>query len=91
MEVQALRNGQWITEKTIDASEKTKENLSLNFNAADKVRLLFNRTGTAYVVIDDVSISGNKQSGSKMDRYTEKKPRSTDWRRPPHTVSLYTE
>lgn len=72
VEVQALRNGQWITEKTIDASEKTKENLSLNFNAADKVRLLFNRTGTAYVVIDDVSISGNKQSGSKMDRYTEK-------------------
>ena len=72
VEVQALRNGQWITEKTINASEKTKENLSLNFNAADKVRLLFNRTGTAYVVIDDVSISGNKQSGSKMDRYTEK-------------------
>ena len=72
VEVQALRNGQWITEKTIDASEKTKENLSLNFNAADKVRLLFNRTGTAYVVIDDVNISGNKQSGSKMDRYTEK-------------------
>ena len=72
IEVHAQRNGSWVSERTIDASASAKGTVSVDMEPADMVRIYFNRSGAAYVTVDDISASGTAQTVTALDRYNGK-------------------
>lgn len=67
-----MRDGEWTTEKTIDASTQKKEVASIEFEPTTAVKIMFKRTNASNVVIDDVSLSGNGIKNHPLERYNMK-------------------
>ena len=72
LSIQTLRNGEWTTEETVDASATTTANVTYTFTPAKQARILFNRKSNSNVLIDDVSVTGNSIANHPVDRYNEK-------------------
>lgn len=70
--VQTMRDGEWTTEKTIDASTQKKEVASIEFEPTTAVKIQFKRTNASNMVIDDVSLSGNGIKNHPLERYNMK-------------------
>ena len=72
IEVQTMRDDEWATVKTIDASAEKKETATVEFEPTTQVKICFKRSATSNVLIDDVSVSGNGIKNHPLDRYNMK-------------------
>ncbi len=67
--IETLTDGTWTTDKTLPLEEVKTENISFDITPAKSVRLYFNRKGSANVLIDDVSVSGNSLKDTPLEKY----------------------
>lgn len=70
--IQTLTDGSWVTDQTIDLSEAKTETVTLNIAPTKSVRLYFNRKGSANLLLDDVSVSGNSLQDTPLEKYNNK-------------------
>ena len=72
VEVDRLDNdGNWALVESIPVEENGK-NYKFEIKPTSSVRLYFNRKGSSYAYIDDVSITGNKPESIQIPFYTDK-------------------
>ena len=71
IEVQTMRDDEWTTVKTIDASTEKKETAVVEFEPTTQVKICFKRSATSNVLID-VSVSGKGIKNHPLDRYNMK-------------------
>ncbi len=72
IKVQRLVNDEWVDAQKVTLTESEGKVYTYDIDPALSVRLYFERTGTDYIYLDDVSVSGNKIKYNTVSVYTDK-------------------
>lgn len=72
IEIQRLVDDEWADAQKVAFTESEGKVYSFDIEPATSVRLYFNRVGSDYVFIDDVTVNGNKVTVNPVSAYTDK-------------------